>query len=141
MTWPVKRSKYGNRKSVSGDGTKFDSAGEMRRWFELQLLEKSGAIRNLRRQVQYELFGLGGTKICAYVADFEWFEGNLHIIEDYKSVRTAEFRLKEKLFKDNYPGITFRLTGAWQKIEDKARKKARDKYAAKKMLTMMGETE
>lgn len=136
------KSKFGNRKSVSGDGTKFDSAGEMRRWFELQTMEQAGLIRNLRRQVPYDLFGLGGMKICTLVVDYDYFEGQVHISEDWKGVKTTDFKLKEKLFRDNYPGNSLRLTGAWKKIEDKARAKARAKYTQKKMLLqMLGEKE
>lgn len=133
MTWRVRNGKYGNRKSVSAAGETFDSAGELKRWNELLLMQNAGLIRNLRRQVPYELFGLGGMKICVYKTDFDYFEGQCHISEDFKGVRTAEFILKEKLFKDNYPGNSLRLTGPWRKIEETRNAKARAKYAQKKL--------
>jgi hypothetical protein len=129
-----KRSKYGSKKAINGSGEKFDSIGEMHRWFHLQQQQDLGLIHHLRRQVPYELLGMGGSKIAALVIDFDYFEGACHIAEDWKGVKTGEFKLKEKLFKDNYPGLTLRLTGDWAKIEDRARAKARKKYRDKKLL-------
>ena len=37
------------------DGQLFDSQKEARRYAELKLLERAGQIRNLRRQIKYEL--------------------------------------------------------------------------------------
>ena len=48
------RNKYGNKKTVV-DGITFDSRKEAKRYQELKLLEKAGEIKDLRRQVKYEL--------------------------------------------------------------------------------------
>lgn len=48
-------NKYRNVKVRAIDGTVFDSHKEARRWQELLLLQKAGAITELRRQVEYEL--------------------------------------------------------------------------------------
>lgn len=126
------RPKYGNKKTVMADGTKVDSKGEARRYAELLFLQEQNVIRQLERQVRYKLYGRGGMEVCALVVDFRYFEGNQLVCEDFKGVETPAFRIKEKLFADNYPGVLFRKSGAWQKIRDRANLKARAKRAAKK---------
>lgn len=138
MAFQRGRPKYGNHK-VSKDGVTYDSAGEAKRFADLTLLNSLGKIRNLQRQVNFDLFGKGGNKICAIRWDFAYFEGNTSVVEDWKGVKTPEFKIKEKLFLDNYPGYELRLSGPWKKIEDTERAKSRAKYAQKKMLAMMGD--
>jgi hypothetical protein len=93
MARPAKR-KYGNRPTHIG-GVRFDSAGEARRWAELQLLERAGEISELRRQVPHELHAPGGEKVGKIVVDFEYVDGDGSIVtEDFKSPATAA----EKLF-------------------------------------------
>ena len=49
-------NKFGAKKITDpATGFKFDSKAEFIRWCELRLLEGAGKIRNLRRQVKYEL--------------------------------------------------------------------------------------
>jgi hypothetical protein len=47
-------SKYKAKKTVV-DGITFDSQKEAQRWCELRLLEKAGVIKNLQRQVPFEI--------------------------------------------------------------------------------------
>ena len=47
-------NKYYSRK-VTKDGVTFDSVKEYRRFCELSLLERAGAIADLQRQVKFEL--------------------------------------------------------------------------------------
>ena len=47
-------AKFGNEK-VEFDGEVFDSKRELARYQELRLIEKSGAIRNLRTKISYEV--------------------------------------------------------------------------------------
>ena len=78
--------KYGNKK-VEIDGHVFDSRKEARRYQELRLLEKAGAIQNLQTQVKFVLIpaqyepdtigkrgGIRKGKLiereCSYIADF-----------------------------------------------------------------------
>ena len=113
------RSKYGNRK-VTVNGRVFDSKKEANRYQELLLLEKAGAIRNLRLQVKYiliptqreytnKVYTSGKNKgqpkpgkvlerECAYIADFVYYDrdGNV-IVEDTKGFRTADYKIKRKL--------------------------------------------
>src|SRR5688572_411116 len=64
--------KYGNKKTIV-DGIEFDSRKEAKRWQELKLLESTGRVWNLKRQVRYEL-KVGEQHICDYIADFVYSE-------------------------------------------------------------------
>lgn len=105
MAWKrYSGNKYGSKK-VEIDGIVFDSKKEAKRFQELSLLEKAGAIQGLNRQVKYVLIPeqrepdiigkRGGRKPgkllereCAYIADFVYFDHGLGkiIVEDRKSV-------------------------------------------------------
>ena len=115
-------SKYGNKK-VEVDGIVFDSKREARRYLELALLEKAGKIRDLKRQVEFELiptqyetferYGKRGQRLkdgqrvvekkCFYVADFAYWDGDQRVVEDVKGYRDpnsagyAKFAIKRKL--------------------------------------------
>lgn len=90
-------------KKTELDGITFDSRKEAQRYAELRLLERSGAIHNLRRQVRYELIPAqkkGGKTIeraCHYIADFVYEEDGKTVVEDVKGYRTKEYVLKRKL--------------------------------------------
>lgn len=98
----AKKPKYGNRKVVL-DGLTFDSAKEARRWSELLLLERAGAIQSLRRQVKYELIPsqrIAGKVVelaCTYIADFVYEENGETVVEDTKGFKTPEYIIKRKL--------------------------------------------
>lgn len=109
-------SKYHSVKCTV-DGIKFDSRREARRYKELSLMERAGAISELRRQVKFvlvpaqyetiERYGENGKRLkdthklaereISYVADFVYIEGNSTVIEDSKGVKTKEYILKRKL--------------------------------------------
>ena len=91
-------AKYYSRK-VTRNGVTFDSVKEYRRYCELLLLVKAGAITDLQRQVEFELIPAqrepdtvgvrGGVKKgktieqkCSYVADFVYKENNEIVVED-----------------------------------------------------------
>lgn len=94
-----RKLKYHNRKAEV-DGLIFDSKKEARRYGELKLLQQRGEIRELRRQVSYDL-EVNRVLVCRYVADFvyqekvggDWRE----VTEDAKGVRTEAYKLKKKL--------------------------------------------
>lgn len=95
-------SKYHSHKTTV-DGITFDSQKEAKRWCELKLMERAGEIKDLRRQVRYELipaFDVDGRhyRPTSYVADFVYVEGGREIVEDVKGYRTDVYRLKAKLF-------------------------------------------
>ena len=85
------------------DGIVFDSKKEAQRYAELKLLERSGAIHNLQRQVRYELIpaqkkdGKTVERACHYIADFVSTENGKTVVEDVKGFRTKEYVLKRKL--------------------------------------------
>ena len=108
-------AKYKNTKTVV-DGITFDSKKEAKRWTELKLLEKTGAISDLRRQVRYELIpaqrepdkigSRGGVikgkvieRKVEYVADFVYcdLETGEIVVEDTKGIRTTDYKIKRKL--------------------------------------------
>lgn len=116
-------NKYNARKATAPDGQRFDSVKEMNRYCELKLLERSGKIRDLRRQVKFELVpvqrgespgvykagpqkgmpkpGSVTEQAVNYVADFCYRKGNEYIVEDVKGCRKGAaydlFVIKRKL--------------------------------------------
>lgn len=105
LNW--KGSKYRNKPMVSRDGKSFQSTKEGRRYETLLLLQKAGEIRDLQTQVSYQLHGVKGSKVCRYVADFVYQErgkdGKFYeVVEDVKGRPTDVFKLKKKLFEDEY---------------------------------------
>ena len=90
-------------KKMNLDGITFDSKKEANRYAELKLLERSGAIHNLQRQVRYELIpaqkkdGKTVERACHYIADFVYEEDGKTVVEDVKGFRTKEYVLKRKL--------------------------------------------
>lgn len=94
-------SKYGNIKTRTSDGIVHDSMKEANRWCELKMLEKTGLIHDLQRQVKFELIPKqDGERAVHYVADFVYVEDGKKIVEDVKSAATKknkEYRLKKKM--------------------------------------------
>lgn len=99
------KNKYGAKKTVV-NGITFDSKKEARRYQELLLLQDSGAISHLQRQVKYVLIpsqkdeqGKVIERECSYIADFVYFDiqANKTIVEDTKGFRTADYKIKRKL--------------------------------------------
>lgn len=90
--------KYGNKR-VQEDGFTFDSLAELRRYRELLLLLRAGAICTLRIHPRYRLI-VNGVTVCAYTADFDYDEDGALVVEDVKSpatCRNAVYRLKRRL--------------------------------------------
>ena len=98
----MKKSKYKNKK-VTYDGIKFASIKEARRYQELKLLLRAGAISDLRLQVPYELIpaqyinGKCVERAVKYIADFVYIENGKEVVEDAKGVRTDTYKIKKKL--------------------------------------------
>ena len=112
--------KYGNKK-VEIDGHVFDSRKEARRYQELRLLERAGAIQNLQMQVKFVLIpaqreftneidkktgrfkkGKLLERECSYIADFQYIENGKLIVEDTKGFRTKDYIIKRKLMLHEY---------------------------------------
>lgn len=103
-----KPGKYRSKKTVVGSIT-FDSAKEGKRWQELCLLEKTGEIKGLKRQVSL-ILEVNGEKICGFRPDFGYTDTSTgkQVYEDVKGYRDARhgayaiFRIKCKLFRALY---------------------------------------
>jgi hypothetical protein len=110
-------NKYRN-KQVTRNGITFDSRKEAKRFAELQLLERAGAIADLKRQVKFELIPaqyetferysektgkrLKDGKRCVeqsvvYNADFVYMQNGKQVVEDTKGMRTEKYIIKRKL--------------------------------------------
>lgn len=108
--------KYHNKK-ITVAGMTFDSKKEYRRYNELVLLQKAGAISDLETQKEfvlipaqyetYERYGAKGQRLkdgkrcieksCVYKADFVYTENGLTVVEDTKGVKTKDYIIKRKL--------------------------------------------
>lgn len=125
-TTPARRSKF-NAQVTIVEGIRFHSKGEAARWLELQVLEREGTVRDLRRQVPFKLV-VHGHHIAIYNADFVYYRRNElgeweKIHEDHKGVRTADYQLKKKLMLAVW-GIALLETGNVSKPRRKKPKKA-----------------
>ena len=110
------RSKYRSKK-ITVNGILFDSKKEARRYSELRLLEKAGAISGLELQKTYELipaqyeyyerYGKLGRRLkdgkrciersVVYIADFVYQQNGKTVVEDTKGIKTKEYILKRKM--------------------------------------------
>ena len=107
-------TKYNNKK-ITVNGQVFDSKKEANRYKELRLLEKAGAIKDLRMQVKFTLIpsqrdeatGKVVERECSYKADFVYEEDGKTVVEDVKGFRTKEYVIKRKLMLWRY-GIKIR---------------------------------
>ena len=102
------KNKYRNVK-VQFDGMLFDSQKEATRWAELKLLQRTGQIYELRRQVAFEIIptqrdeatGELVERCARYIADFAYRDAQTGrtVVEDTKSdaTKTPEYVLKRKL--------------------------------------------
>ena len=106
-----RKTKYNNKKTIV-DGIKFDSAREAKRWGELKILLKAERIRDLKRQITFNIRA-DGQHICRYRADFvysEYAAGKwTEVVEDSKGCRTDVYKLKRKLLRVLH-GIDIRET-------------------------------
>jgi len=102
-----KESKYHNKK-CEYKGIRFQSKKEMQYYAKLELLQKTGQISELKRQVEFvliETFKLEDKtyRKTSYYADFTYKdkEGKYHVV-DTKGFRTPEYKLKKKLMAWKY---------------------------------------
>jgi len=92
----------------TADGIVFASKHEMVVYRYWKALERSGVIRDMRRQVPFHLFAVDPvsgkqTMICRYVADFVFFDADgKRVVVDAKGMRTEVYKLKCKWFAACY---------------------------------------
>ena len=107
--------KFHNQITIN-HGIQFDSKKEALRWDELQHLQRIGVIKNLQRQVPYELQAAyttrDGRRIrkIEYIADFVYEQAGETVVEDAKGVQTDVFKIKRKMFEYRYPDLIFKLS-------------------------------
>lgn len=106
--------KYGAKKTVCGQLHTHDSKLEARRCDNLHLLQRLGVITHLQVQPQF-YFVINGEQLkhdngrrVGYKADFQYFEGDLNVVEDCKGFVTPDWPLRKAIFKALFPHITFR---------------------------------
>lgn len=115
------KRKYRNQPVVI-DGVRFASKAEALRDSELQLLQRAGRIRDLKRQPRFAL-KVNGKKVTTYVGDWSyeedvgpyWNSGLREIkwrpiVEDRKGAQTPAFKIKWALARALYPEIEWRLS-------------------------------
>lgn len=104
-------SKYRNVKVirvVDGETVKFPSKREARRFDELYLQYKGGAIQDLRLQQDFTLVEgytrPNGKRVrpMVYKADFVYLRNGKRIVEDAKGKRTEKYLMKRKLMLEKY---------------------------------------
>lgn len=102
------KSKYGNQKIIV-NGQTFDSQLECARYMQLKILERAKKIKDLQRQVAFELQpsykkGNKTIKAITYIADFVYIDlqTGMKVIEDTKGYRNEVYKLKKKLFEYVY---------------------------------------
>lgn len=79
-----KRNKYNAVKVTTPEGT-FDSKGEYAYWCKLKLMQRSGLIKELKRQVRF-VFVVNDVKIGHYTCDFMFYDNEL------KKERVLDFK-------------------------------------------------
>jgi hypothetical protein len=87
-------------------GFKFDSSWEAERYGQLYAMQKAGVVKDLDRQVLFDI-DVNGQRICRYYADFVYTlineDGSEEkIVEDAKGIQTTDFIIKKKLIKAIY---------------------------------------
>jgi len=101
-----RNGKYNAKKTECSDGTICDSKREAARYEQLLILQRIGDIRDLQRQVSFELvpdmkhFKIRGT---TYRADFTYVDlDGIRHVEDAKGMKTPEYKIKRKLMAWKY---------------------------------------
>jgi len=107
-------NKYGNHKIETPEGT-FDSKGEWLRWCFLKDAQRRGEIRNLQRQVTYQLVPAmrrfetvhlktkdkqverTWTREVTYTADFVYDYDDKTVVEDFKGMPNDRWQMKKAL--------------------------------------------
>ncbi len=100
-------NKYGNIRTAVG-GRIYDSRLESTVARDIEILRKSGQVIACQPQKTYPLYGKNGARICNHRVDFALtFKDKREEVWEAKGIKTALWKLKVKLFKDNYPAIKY----------------------------------
>lgn len=100
MGTPLNRRRKYKNAPTEVDGQRFDSKKEATHYLTLKALQKAGQIRNLERQIGFQL-RVNGVLVCTYRADFVYEEKKCGhwsaVVEDVKGYVTEVYKLKKKL--------------------------------------------
>jgi len=99
----------GKRHTAAVRSGKYASKAEEARAAELRLLERAGEICGLEEHPRFKLRGFNGAVVKHYTADFRYISGGREYVEDVKGRKFRDWPMTEKLFRDNYPSIRFRV--------------------------------
>lgn len=99
-----KTNKYHNIISYNEKGERFASKRELSVYRLLQALEEKGNIRELRKQVPFELYPTCKPFFhkLTYVADFTYMQGDKFHVIDVKGVRTGVYKIKKRLMYERF---------------------------------------
>lgn len=110
-----RKNKYGNRHVIVGS-QHFDSMREAKRWLLLEGKQRRGEIRELERQVTYQLapsVKIVGEKrarpALRLKVDFRYVENGQTVVEDAKGFADTAFRIRQHLMKSVH-GLDVRLS-------------------------------
>jgi len=95
-------------KKTQYNGRLYDSKGEAQLAQNIDLLVRVGEVKQVTPQAVFKLRGQNGSIVCKHIVDFllEMADGTIEAWE-YKGMETATWKLKRKLFVDNYPHIKY----------------------------------
>ena len=107
MYFVRRANKYGNKKTIF-QGRKYDSKHEAGIAGELEILRRAGEVVKIEPQRTFSLYGKNGNRICTHRPDFlVTFKDQHQEVWEAKGFPTEVFRIKLKLFEDNYPEIVY----------------------------------
>lgn len=101
---PLRKNKYHNVISYNENGERFASKRELSVYRLLQALEEKGNIRELRKQVPFELYPTSKPFFhkLSYIADFTYMQGDKFHVIDVKGVRTGVYKIKKRLMYERF---------------------------------------
>jgi hypothetical protein len=113
---PGGRGRWFAKKTICGQGHKHDSKAEAGRCADLHIMQQSGLITRLQVHPTY-YFGLNGIPVkhdngrrVSYTPDFDYFEGDAHVVEDVKGRRISpDWPIRRAFFRAFYPYIDLRV--------------------------------
>ena len=106
--WELRKRNKFNAKKTIFNGRKYDSKGEAGLAQDIDLLRRSGEVIKVEPQQTFNLYGQNGSRVCTHRPDFLLtFKDGHREVWEYKGFHTDTFRIKLKLFVDNYPEIKY----------------------------------
>ena len=110
---PIKRNKFGAKKTVCAHGHTHDSRKEASRCDQLHHMQANDEISDLEIQPQY-WFVINGKQVkhangrrVGYRPDFNYVMKGIEVVEDCKGFITADYTLRKAIFKALFPHIEF----------------------------------